>query len=75
VGDGLPVRAGVGDPDVGVAEGDVGRAGDVGAGLGGGVGVCDGVDGRAGAGWRDGPGLVGAACPRAGPRMLGDRTG
>ena len=71
MGDGLPVRAGVGDPDVGVAEGDVGRAGDVGAGLG----VCDGVDGRAGAGWRDGPGLVGAACPRAGPRMLGDRTG
>lgn len=72
VGDGLPVRAGAGDPEVGVADGDVGR---VGAGLGGGLCICGGADGRAGAGWRDGPGLVGAACPRAGPRMLGDRTG
>jgi hypothetical protein len=70
VGDGLLAWAGVGDPD-GVPDGDVGGVGDVGAGLGDRVGVCD----LAGAGWRDGPGLLGAVCPRAGPRMLGDGTG
>lgn len=58
VGDGLPVLPGVGDPDVGVADGDVG---DVGAGLGGVLWGCDGADGRAGAGWCEWPWLVGAA--------------